>query len=176
MYSFSKIPVRASWGLRRPQRLFSQSLSSRTDARSQFDTYCFESVRSADYESFLYGLMYPQKYRDVFFAIQAFNIEVATIQDQIPRNSVQAGRLRFQFWKDSLQQIYFGRGLSPSNNQPVAQALSFYIPQNNLTLRWFERSLECRYLSDSYGAEIIQHPMHMPILVYLSPTLYIMST
>lgn len=130
---------------RRPQshRLFSQQ-SIDTETKKQFDAYCFNSVRSADYESFLFGLMYPRKFREVFFALHAFNVEIATIQDQIPRNSIQAGRLRFQFWKDSFQQIYFGHGLSLSNNQPVAQALSHYIPQYNLTLRWFERSLEAR--------------------------------
>lgn len=112
--------------------------------KSQFDKYCFDSVKAADYESFLFGLMQPKKFREVFFALHAFNIEIATIQDQIPKNSVQAGRLRFQFWKDTLQQIYFGSGLSPSNNQPIAQALNFYIPRHNLTLRWFERSLEAR--------------------------------
>lgn len=131
---------------RSSQRLFSQQ----ADTKKQFDAYCFNSVRSADYESFLFGLMCPKQYREVFFAVHAFNIEIATIQDQIPRNSIQAGRLRFQFWKDSFQQIYFGKGLSSSNNQPVAQALNYYIPQHNLTLRWFERSLEARWVLPGY--------------------------
>lgn len=113
-------------------------------SKTDFDKYCFDSVKSHDRESYLLGLIFPKQYRGVYFAIHAYNIEISTIQDQIPRNSIQAGRLRFQFWKDILQQIYSEGTISASINQPVAQALSYYINHHKLTSRWFERSLEAR--------------------------------
>jgi NADH dehydrogenase [ubiquinone] 1 alpha subcomplex assembly factor 6 len=113
--------------------------------RADIDKYCMENVKSHDYESFLGGLLFPKEYRGLYFAIHAFNVEIATIRDQVPRNSTNAARIRFLFWKDVFQQIYGESGLSPSNNQPVAQALSYYIKEHKLTSRWFERALEARY-------------------------------
>jgi NADH dehydrogenase [ubiquinone] 1 alpha subcomplex assembly factor 6 len=115
--------------------------------RADIDKYCMENVKSHDYESFLGGLLFPKEYRGLYFALHAFNVEIATIRDQVPRNSTNAARIRFLFWKDVFQQIYGGSGLSPSNNQPVAQALSYYIKEHKLTSRWFERALEARYKS-----------------------------
>lgn len=111
---------------------------------AEFDKYCFETVKTHNYEGFLCGLLLPKEYRGAYFAVHAFNVEIAMIKDQVPRNSAQAGRIRFQFWKDAFHQICFDKKLSPSNTQPIAQALSYYIPKHNLTLRWFERALEVR--------------------------------
>lgn len=113
--------------------------------KHDFDQYCFEAVKTHNYEGFLAGLLLPAQFRGAYYAIHAFNVEIATIKDQVPRNSAQAGKIRFQFWKDVFHQIYFEKKLSLSNNQPVAQALNYYIPKHDLTLRWFERALEVRY-------------------------------
>lgn len=109
------------------------------------NTYCRELVRSYDYENYLVGLLIPRKARDAFFAIRAFNVEIASIKDNTPRNSFQASRLRFQYWKDTLDQIYTS-GINPSNNQPVAHSLEYYVHQHDFRRRWFERSLEARYV------------------------------
>ena len=66
-----------------------------------FDSYCFETVKNHDYENYLGGMLVPTEQRAAFYAIHAFNTEIATIADQIPRNQSQAGRIRFQFWKGS---------------------------------------------------------------------------
>ena len=95
-----------------------------------------------DYENFMIGLLQPESMRGAYFAIRAFNVEICTIHDQVPQNSPQAGRLRFQFWRDALNQIYSDK---LTTRHPVADALSFYINKHDLTLRWFERSLEARY-------------------------------
>jgi NADH dehydrogenase [ubiquinone] 1 alpha subcomplex assembly factor 6 len=121
----------------------------------KFDDYCFEQVKTQDYESYLSGLLVPAKFRGAFFALHAFNIEISTIKDQVPRNNVQAGRIRFQFWKDVLQQIHVNKKLSPIINQPVARALEHYILTNNLTMRWFERALETRYAVFSVGSVVL---------------------
>lgn len=132
--------------LRQPVRRVRQAYHARSIShKHDFDQYCFDTVKTHNYEGFLAGLLLPAHCRGAYYAIHAFNVEIATIKDQVPRNSAQAGKIRFQFWKDVFHQIYFEKQLSISNNQPVAQALNFYIPKHNLTLRWFERALEVRY-------------------------------
>ncbi len=106
--------------------------------------YCRELVRTSDYQNYLIGLLFPGDCQDAFFAIRAFNVEIAMIKDHIPRNTFQAGRLRFQFWKDLLQDIYFGNG-SLLSQHPSGMAIFDAVKEKNLTLRWFERSLEARY-------------------------------
>lgn len=112
--------------------------------RAEFDAYCLDQVKHHDRSGYLGGLLLPKEYRGVYYALHAYNVEIATIRDNIPRNSIQAGRIRFQFWRDTLQQIYSAQGLPASNNQPVVQALDFYARKYNLTSRWFERALEAR--------------------------------
>lgn len=110
-----------------------------------YDDYCRDLVKSKDHASYVAGLLFPKDLRSVYFALHAYNVEIATIKDQIPRSTVQAGRIRFQFWKDVLQHIYSTGTLPPSNSQPVAHALCYNVQKYQLTSRWLERSLEARY-------------------------------
>jgi NADH dehydrogenase [ubiquinone] 1 alpha subcomplex assembly factor 6 len=126
------------------QRLLRPSQTRACSSVKQADAYCLELVKTHDYESFVSGLLVPKQHRGIYYALRAFNVEMATIKDQIPRNNVNAGRIRFQFWRDSLHQLYEGRGLSPSNNQPVAKALQHHMAHRDLKLRWFERMIESR--------------------------------
>ncbi len=103
-----------------------------------------ELVKKCDYENYLVGLLFPRNCRQAYFAVRAFNVEIAMIKDQIPRNTFHAGRIRFQFWNDTLDDIY-SKDLKPKSLQhPVAQALSEAVISKELTRRWFERSLEAR--------------------------------
>lgn len=111
--------------------------------------YCMNLVQKWDHENYMVGLLMPNKSRSAFFAVRAFNIEVAMIKDQIPRNTYHAGRLRIQFWKDVLNGIYFDRDSTAGFNAnqaniPILKALEAAIKDNGLTLRWFERALEGR--------------------------------
>lgn len=110
---------------------------------SNYNAHCVDLVKTSDYENYLIGLLMPKNSQQAFFAIRAFNIEIAVIKDQLPRNSFQAGKIRFQFWKDVLNGIY---DESKSNylQHPVAQAVRQAVVEKNLTKRWFERSLEAR--------------------------------
>lgn len=114
--------------------------------------YCMNLVRTWDHENYMAGLLVPNKHRNAFFAIRAFNIEIAMIKDQIPRNTYHAGRIRIQFWKDALHGIYNGEESSGGfkvahANVPIVKALEAAVKENGLTLRWFERALEGRYVS-----------------------------
>jgi NADH dehydrogenase [ubiquinone] 1 alpha subcomplex assembly factor 6 len=115
--------------------------------KHEFDLYCLNLVKSRDYENYLCGLLYPKFVQGLFFAIRAFNVEIATIKDQIPSNNIHAGRIRFQWWRDVLDGINVDKELPMSFNQPVAQALGYYIRKFDFQKRWLERSLESRYLS-----------------------------
>lgn len=111
----------------------------------EVDKYCMDLVKQHDFDNYLVGLLVPSQHRSAFFAIRAFNVEIATIKDQA-NNNVMAGRIRFQYWRDILDDIYSGKDFSSSTamNQPVVYALYKHINELNLTSRWFQRSIEAR--------------------------------
>eukprot|EP01038_Epipyxis_sp_PR26KG_P008493 gene8493-11479_t len=111
---------------------------------SHFDSYCMNTVKERNHDAFIAGLLVAKQYRPVYFAIRAFNVEIAMIKEQIPRNSLQAGKFRFNWWREIIEGIYQGSYIPASNAHPVAQALYYYIPKYNLNRRWFERTMEAR--------------------------------
>ena len=106
------------------------------------DAYCVDLVKKHDFENYLCGLLVPSDARAAYFSIRAFNVELATVHDQIKGNAM-AGRIRFQWWRDVLKDIVEGDG-EQANQQPVAAALRQHIPERNLSLHWFERSIDAR--------------------------------
>lgn len=60
--------------------------------------------RKHDYENYLCTLLLHKDIRRTGFAVRAFNIEVATIQDQV--SDFKIGGMRFKFWETSLAEIY----------------------------------------------------------------------
>lgn len=141
-----------------PTKLIRSHLLCRTNLTRRFassdhssttsSSYCIDLVKKSDYESYLIGLLFPKQHRRAYFAIKAFNVEIATIRDQIPRNAQQAGRIRFQFWRDVISEIN-NKSLAKHNNQPVALELAEHIPKYSLTTRWFERSIEARCVTNT---------------------------
>lgn len=63
---------------------------------------CF--YRKHDFENYLCTLLLHKNIRRTGFAVRAFNIEVATLQDQI--SDMKIGEMRFKFWESSLTEIY----------------------------------------------------------------------
>jgi phytoene/squalene synthetase len=112
-----------------------------SDANAQ---YCLDIVHKQDYESYLIGLLMPKNQRRAYYAIRSFNVELATIKDQVPRSAQHAGRIRFQFWRDLLQQMDAGLSLSRHINHPIALELHQAILEHKLTIRWLERCIEAR--------------------------------
>jgi len=72
----------------------------------------------ADNENYLCTLLLPEKLRTAAIAIRAFNVEVASVQDQVSKP--QLGVMRMKFWEDSLDKIYAGK----VPNNPVAVELA----------------------------------------------------
>lgn len=129
--------------------------------------YCVETVYKNDYHAYIMGLLFPAQHRNAYFAIRAFNVEIATIKDQIPKTAVQSGRLRFNFWRDILKQIEEKKELPKHINQPVALELLQHVHDYGLSVRLLERCLEARsvYIMYCYFASSSQH-INLDILMW----------
>ena len=111
--------------------------------------YCRNLVRDKDYDAYLSCLLFPEPHRDACFSILAFNQEMQSIRHQCNNNSM-AGRMRFQWWRSLLEDIYIhAAGASGGNRtgqalsqHPVVEVLSESVQKYNLTQRWLERLLE----------------------------------
>jgi len=107
--------------------------------------YCFSLVKQADFDNYLSGLLIPKAYRGAYFALRAYNVELATMKDNSNSNAA-AARIRFQWWRDTIENIYNGGGVEGQQylKHPVAYALSYYCKEHGLTRHWLERSLDAR--------------------------------
>ncbi|KAI9277037.1 isoprenoid synthase domain-containing protein [Phascolomyces articulosus] len=100
--------------------------------------YCADSVRQRDYEGFLCVAFYPKHLRNVEYAIRAFNVELASIRESV--SNPNTGKMRMQFWKDTIDKIY--KGNPPQ--QPIALALDAALKQSKLSSLWFKRIINER--------------------------------
>ncbi|KAI4503418.1 hypothetical protein M0802_001640 [Mischocyttarus mexicanus] len=100
--------------------------------------YCLELVRKNDYENFLSTLLLPKNIKSAGFAIRAFNVEIAQVEDQVTMKHV--GQMRLQFWKETLNSIYDGL---PSKT-PVAIELHRILQKHKLSKRYFKRLIDAR--------------------------------
>ncbi|XP_046832002.1 NADH dehydrogenase (ubiquinone) complex I, assembly factor 6 [Vespa velutina] len=100
--------------------------------------YCLELVRKRDYENFLCTLLLPNNIKAAGFAIRAFNVEIAQVEDQISIKHI--GIMRLQFWKETLNRIYDGM---PSET-PVALELHRILQKHKLSKRYFKRLIDAR--------------------------------
>ncbi|CAH0514488.1 unnamed protein product [Peronospora belbahrii] len=108
-----------------------------------------ENVRKLDYDGYICGLLLPVKTRPSYFAIRAFNAEIATIKDSAHSNQI-TGKIRIQWWRESIYNLY-KRSLTTSNERPehstlLLRGLDKAIQEHDLTWRWFERLLDARDL------------------------------
>lgn len=101
-------------------------------------SYCAQQVRRFDRDRFLTALFAPAAVREDLFALFAFNHEVAKIAEVV--REPMAGRIRLQWWRESLDGLYAG---APRRHQ-VAEPLSAAIRRHDLTRADFERLLDAR--------------------------------
>lgn len=63
-----------------------------------------------DYEHYLCGLLFPRDVRKHYFAVRAFNIELAIIKDVISSSSSSStqniGTMRLDFWRQVINSCY----------------------------------------------------------------------
>ncbi|GAB5589625.1 hypothetical protein Unana1_04525 [Umbelopsis nana] len=100
--------------------------------------YCADSVRKHDYENYLCIPFYPREIRNAQYALRAFNVELASIREGVSNPAI--GKLRTQFWKDTIDKAF-------ANNppkQPVALALADAMKQVSFSPMWFKRIINER--------------------------------
>ena len=105
--------------------------------------YSLSIVKKSDFDSYLGGLLFPKSSIESFFAIRAFNCEIAQIRE-LSKHNFMTGKLRFQFWKDILSKIYNKENLGNLIDNPLVKSLDISIRKHNLTRRYFDRCIEAR--------------------------------
>lgn len=113
---------------------------------------CLALVKQHDFDNYLAGLLLSKNDRGPFFAVRAFHIEMALIKDQ-SRGNLMSGKMRFQFWRDNIDQIFSNKSM-PASQTPVITALHTYVDRFSQSQRFFIRALDARLevakLSDAY--------------------------
>lgn len=118
-----------------------RSITSGTKLR-QNESYCVDLVKLRDREAYYCGLLMPSSTRDAFFALRAFNAEVASIKDRSSSSetSALALQLRVQWWRDAVASIY---ETTPIEN-PVVLALAKANDKFTLTRHFLDRIIDAR--------------------------------
>ncbi|RDB17848.1 NADH dehydrogenase (ubiquinone) complex I, assembly factor 6 [Hypsizygus marmoreus] len=141
-----------SWKVRTPSRSF---ICSRRDFNTSAEPteasiadptgYCRDLVRKYDYEGFLVSQFYPGDLRGGYFALKAFSVELAMVQDHVSNQMI--GKMRMQFWRDAVKGI--GEGKPPRH--PIALALHEYSQRSNIPAYHLKRIVDAR-----------DHELHTP--------------
>ncbi|CAJ1933758.1 unnamed protein product [Cylindrotheca closterium] len=146
---------------RMQRRCFSVDESVKKSTKKDFE-YCVDLVQNRDREGYLCGLLMPHDARRSYFAIRAFNVELASIKDARKSEGGEfdaaslALKIRVQWWQDALNQVFGdideqvaagGISLDMATscwNNPVVRLLNDAVHESNLTKRFLERLLEAR--------------------------------
>jgi NADH dehydrogenase [ubiquinone] 1 alpha subcomplex assembly factor 6 len=141
----------------------------------------------------------PSSSRQAYFALRAFNVEIASIKDAsrsmgrsradtdnddfVTGDSSMASRLRMQWWKDGIAEIYDNirngdsvntssdpilRSLTSSRKQnPIMRSLSHAIHNHNLTHRFMRRVMDAR----EEDLEVVQYERCTDVAQYGEDTI-----
>ena len=147
--------------------------------------HCVELVQTRDMEGYLCGLLMPSSSREAYFALRAFNVEIASIKDASKliggrsRSSSSGGggmfdvdnelgesqggdstlpsRLRMQWWRDAIADVYDnGSTASQSSSQdPIVQSLTSS-RKFNPTLRSLSHAIQTHGLTHRFLRRIME--------------------
>lgn len=141
----------------------------------------------------------PSSSRQAYFALRAFNVEIASIKDAsrsmgrsradtdnddfVTGDSSMASRLRMQWWKDGIAEVYDNirdgyivntssdpilRSLTSSRKQnPTMRSLSHAIHNHNLTHRFMRRVMDAR----EEDLEVVQYERCTDVAQYGEDTI-----
>ena len=98
-----------------------------------------QSLRRHDRDRYLTILFAPPERRAALTALYAFNFEVAKTREVVRESLL--GRVRLQWWRDSIDAIY--RGLPPRQHE-VVEPLAAAIRRHDLTRDHFDRLIDAR--------------------------------
>ena len=101
-------------------------------------SYCARELRRHDRDRYLACLFAPEARREALFALYAFNLEVAKTAEVVSEALV--GRIRLQWWREALDEIYADRPRQHGVTVPLAAA----VRTHGLTRALFERLIDAR--------------------------------
>jgi phytoene synthase len=101
-------------------------------------SYAAEQVRHHDRDRFVIALLSPEDRREAMFGLYAFNLEVARVRELV--SEPMLGRIRLQWWRDSLEAIFAGKPVA----HPVAEALAAAVAAHELPRSPFDRLIDGR--------------------------------
>ncbi|KAI9172920.1 hypothetical protein H9P43_007051 [Blastocladiella emersonii ATCC 22665] len=111
--------------------------------------YCRDLVTQHDHEHYLSSLFLPADVRPISWGLRAFNYELASVRDQARDDTL--GRMRFQFWRDTLDKAYAGE---VPQSHPVAIVLAAGIKHHGLSVHRLKRVVagrESNFLTRQYA-------------------------
>jgi NADH dehydrogenase [ubiquinone] 1 alpha subcomplex assembly factor 6 len=69
-------------------------------------SYCASELRRVDPDRFLLCLFAPERVREDWFALYAFNHEIAKVREVVSETAI--GRIRLQWWREAIDEIVAG--------------------------------------------------------------------
>jgi len=101
-------------------------------------SYCARQVRRYDSDRYLTALFAGGDVRDDLLALYAFNLEIAKTREIV--REPMMGRMRLQWWRDCIAEIYEGDARPHQVVQPLAAA----VRRHALPRAHFDRLLDAR--------------------------------
>ena len=101
-------------------------------------SYCARELRRHDRDRYLACLFAPAARREALFSLYAFNLEVARTAEAV--SEAMLGRIRLQWWREALEEIYDGR---PRRHE-VALPLAAAVQTHGLSRTHFDRLIDAR--------------------------------
>eukprot|EP01095_Lingulamoeba_sp_RSL-Kostka_P013473 TRINITY_DN559_c4_g1_i1.p1 TRINITY_DN559_c4_g1~~TRINITY_DN559_c4_g1_i1.p1 ORF type:complete len:329 (-),score=55.90 TRINITY_DN559_c4_g1_i1:187-1173(-) len=103
---------------------------------------CKELVRKYDYYNYFTSFFFPTvKQRQSHIALSAFNVEIAQIADST--NKIDNALLRYQFWKEVIDNIYSGKDLG-AYRLPITHELEKAIKNHELSKQFLKNMINER--------------------------------
>lgn len=138
-------------------------------------TYCVNLVRQNDYENFICtGLLRPSSLQRPAMGIRALNVELASIRDQVSKSEI--GRMRLQFWKETIESIYASLKIDTPRkiHHPVAREIDLLVRYSQPSKLWFQRLIKSREttLNDMPFADLEQLETYLEQSI--TPTYYLL--
>jgi phytoene synthase len=101
-------------------------------------SYAAEQVRRYDHDRFLTTIFAPAAARENLFSLYAFNIEIAKVGEVVSESLI--GRMRLQWWRDTLDRLYAGDTVAHAVAAPLGEAIAGC----KLAREPFDRLIEAR--------------------------------
>ncbi len=95
-------------------------------------------MRRYDHDRFVTAIFAPATARESLFALYAFNIEIAKVAEVVTEPLI--GRMRLQWWRDTLDRLYAGETVA----HEVARPLGVAIAEAKLDRGLFDRMIDAR--------------------------------